>query len=197
MPLPATNPSASLSPLGELRAAPLRGLGFLARAWAAVFVVEASLNTIGYKKTLAWIEGAPQRRWWSVVRARGSSEGSSGVVARRSAVSPQLGERLVSTAYRAHVFAGGCLPRSLVQYLLHRRDGTPARFVIGVRRPAGRRGAGMEAHAWVEGEEAHVRQSLPDDVRRSFPQEIGFASIFRSGGSRWSPAGASAIGDRP
>lgn len=171
MSLPATSPPASLSPLGELRAAPLRGLGFLARAWAAVFVVEASLNTIGYKKTLAWIEAAPQKR-------------------PRSVVSPALGERLVSTAYRAHVFGGGCLPRSLVQYLLHRRDGTPSRFVIGVRRPTERRDAGMEAHAWVESHD-------PPAPSTSRAQGSGFAPIFQSGATRWSPAGASANRDQP
>ncbi len=49
--------------------------------------------------------------------------------------SVHLGERLVRKAYLAHALPGGCLPRSLVQYLLHRRDGTGAKLVVGVRRP--------------------------------------------------------------
>ncbi|MEZ4300274.1 MAG: lasso peptide biosynthesis B2 protein [Polyangiaceae bacterium] len=70
-------------------------------------------------------------------------------------MSTELGERLVAVAYRAHLLRGTCRPRSLVQYLLHRRDGTPARFVVGVRRPAANDGgpSRIEAHAWVEGAE--------------------------------------------
>lgn len=117
----------------ELWGAPVEGARFLARAWGSIVVVEASLRALGYRRTLAWIEAVPARR-------RG--EGAPGT-------SVALGERLVRQAYRGHVFQGGCLPRSLVQYLLHRRDGTPARFVVGVRRaapgaeaPAGRRQRG-------------------------------------------------------
>jgi len=140
--------------LRDFLAAPVRGAGFLARAWAAIPVVELSLRVLGYKRTVAWIEAVPARRY----SARGSS-----VV---------LGERLVRGAYRAHVFRGGCLPRSLVQYLLHRRDGTGARFVVGVRRPAHdpneTRGPGIEAHAWVE----------PPDFAP--PATGGFAPLFQS-----------------
>jgi hypothetical protein len=113
-------------------AAPLDSLKFLARAWAAIPVVELSLRVFGYKRTVAWIEAVPKKR----SRAPGSSV--------------PLGASLVRRAYRAHRFTGGCLPRSLVQYLLHRRDGTRARFVVGVRRPNENRGPGIEAHAWVE-----------------------------------------------
>lgn len=124
----------------ELRAAPVRGAAFLARAWAAIPIVEVSLRVLGYQRTLGWIERVPS----------GRSGGKTSLI---------LGERLVAAAYRAHPTRGDCLPRSLVQYLLHRRDGTGARFVIGVRRP-GRDvplaandpgGARIEAHAWVEG----------------------------------------------
>jgi hypothetical protein len=124
--------------LAELWAAPLSGLGFFARAWAAIFVVEASLRVAGYRRTLRWIERVPGRR------------------RRRRGPSVFLGERLVRGAYRAHLLRGGCLPRSLVQYLLHRRDGTAARFVIGVRRPRPNetRDGRIEAHAWVESAQA-------------------------------------------
>jgi hypothetical protein len=158
----------------ELYEAPLGGARFLARAWAAIFAVEASLNTIGYKRTLRWIEAVPASR------------------SRRRGTPVDLGEKLVRAAYRAHVFGGGCLPRSLVQYLLHRRDGTAARFVVGVRRATSDdrspesaaanegSGRGIEAHAWVEPPEAQG------------PASTSFAPIFETGARRWSPARASA-----
>jgi hypothetical protein len=140
----------------ELRAAPAAGAVFLVRAWVAIPVVEASLRMLGYKRTVGWIEAVP------------AGHAASGP-------SVLLGERLVAAAYRAHPLPGGCLPRSLVQYLLHRRDGTPARFVIGVRRPDRPGGANdpggprIEAHAWVEGP-----ASAPTAADR-------FAPIFGSG----------------
>ncbi len=54
------------------------------------------------------------------------------------------------------------MSRALVQYCLHKRDGTAARFVIGVRRgqgplgtpqnpgPSGATSLPLDAHAWVE-----------------------------------------------
>lgn len=189
MSLSATRTLLRSPHLRELREAPIEGARFLVRAWAAIFAVEASLNTLGYRRTLAWVEAVPASR------------------SRRRRLSVELGERLVRTAYRAHAFRGGCLPRSLVQYLLHRRDGTAARFVVGVRRATSgdRSGAtsgdrsratsraevaanggadrGIEAHAWVASPEI---QTSP-----------GFAPIFETGGPGWSPVGASAKGDRP
>ncbi len=173
--------SARRAALAELRASPFEGAAFLVRAWAGIFAVEASLRVLGYKRTLRWIERVPARRR----------------VAPRTSV--LLGERLVRRAYLAHAAPGGCLPRSLVQYLLHRRDGTRARLVVGVRRPdpaksgprdpargdvraaagPGDRAAanesasrGIEAHAWVESDAA-----APIGVRP-------FAPIFSSGDSR-------------
>jgi len=153
----------------EVLRAPLESASFFARAWAAAFAVEGSLRLVGYKRTLAWIEAIP----------KGS--------ARRPRTSVMLGERLVGRAYTAHPLAGGCLPRSLVQYLLHRRDGTEARLVVGVRRPAERAtGAlsgpanekdsrGIEAHAWVED-----HGSVPSGAEP-------FAPIFSSGEWRRPP----------
>lgn len=164
MPAPADPSTVADTPrrraFRELRAAPVSGAVFLARAWAAIPVVEASLRVLGYARTLGWIEALPPAR-------------------RPGGPSVLLGERLVGAAYRAHPLAGTCLPRSLVQYLLHRRDGTPARFVVGVRRPDhppatppsnDRRDPRIEAHAWVEGP-----ASAP-------PASDRFAPIFESGG---------------
>lgn len=158
----------------ELLGAPGVGVGFLARAWGVIPVVEGSLRVLGYRRTLRWIEAIPARR-------------------RGGGASVELGERLVRQAYRAHAFEGGCLPRSLVQYLLHRRDGTAARFVVGVRRPAEegpaneRPGRGIEAHAWVDrGSDARRPEVAPaqgpgDGQRR-------FAPIFDSARGRPHPS---------
>ncbi len=177
----AATEAARRAALAELRASPIQGASFLVRAWAGIFAVEASLRLLGYKRTLRWIERVPARR-----RA----------LPRTSVL---LGERLVRRAYMAHAAPGGCLPRSLVQYLLHRREGTRARLIVGVRRadpakpdpggaartavrtaetPLDRAAAnesasrGIEAHAWVESDAA-----APIGVR-------SFAPIFSSGDSR-------------
>lgn len=111
---------------------------FTARAWLAAPVVELSLAALGLRRTLAWVEALPARR-------------------RRTSAFVEVGagERLVRGAYAVHFVRGKCLPRSIVQYALHRRDGAAARLVIGVRR--GRASgdpdadvAGLSAHAWVE-----------------------------------------------
>ena len=174
-------------------ASPLASVGFLVRAWAGIFVVEASLRVIGYKRTLRWIERVPRRN----VHPRDVRQSFPRDVrqsfprdVRQSfpRTSVHLGERLVRKAYLAHALPGGCLPRSLVQYLLHRRDGTGAKLVVGVRRPdrsGSTSGAtsgnpsranetatpGIEAHAWVESD-----ASAPIGVE-------GFAPIFSSGDS--------------
>jgi len=109
---------------------------FAARAWLAAPVVRASLALVGLKSTLRWVDAVPARE--------APSPASSGV-------SVAEGGALVGGAFRTHlalVARGECLPRSMVQYLLHRRDGVPARLVIGVKRPE--RGAPIEAHAWIE-----------------------------------------------
>lgn len=140
------------------------------RAWAAIPVVELSLRVLGYKRTLAWIEAVPEK----APPAREAGQSLPGDVQQSlpRGASVFLGERLVRGAYRAHTFRGGCLPRSLVQYLLHRRDGTRARFVVGVRRPTPvpneTRGPGIEAHAWVE-----TNDFVP-------PATATFASLFQS-----------------
>jgi hypothetical protein len=118
---------------------------FAARAFVAAPAVEASLALLGFARTLRWVEA---------------------VSAGRSAPAPIVvditeGERLVAAVYRAHLTRGACLPRSIVQYLLHRRDGLPARLVVGVRRDRGE----LAAHAWVE------------DERGPTPP-IGFAPLF-------------------
>lgn len=128
---------------------------FAARAWLAAPVVRASLALIGLKSTLRWVEAA-----WPIAMA----EQPPTPLGRR--VSLAEGSALVNGAFRAHVVGGECLPRSVVQYLLHRRDGVRARLVIGVRRPD--RGAAIQAHAWLE-------------AGRTGPEDSGFEPLFATG----------------
>ncbi|MEJ7734712.1 MAG: lasso peptide biosynthesis B2 protein [Polyangiaceae bacterium] len=104
---------------------------FLARAWVTVPVIELSLAVAGVQGTLRWIETIPA----AATSAR--------------ATSIEEGGWLVRAACRRHPLAGQCLSQALLQYLLHRRDGVPARLVIGVKREASR----LDAHAWVESPE--------------------------------------------
>jgi hypothetical protein len=120
---------ASLSSaLRLLRAARPEELRFAARAWLLAVPVELSLAAAGLKRTLAWIDRLPRAR-----------------APLATSVDIEAAELWVARAYRLQPIGGECLPRSLVQYALHLRDGRPARFVVGVRRRGG-----IEAHAWVE-----------------------------------------------
>lgn len=111
-----------------LRESRPRELWFAAKAWFLALPVELSLHTLGLRRTIRWIEAIPTPRQ-----------------PRPDAVGVATGEKLVGRAYRLHLLRGQCLPRSLVQYGLHRQEGTGARFIIGVRRTDG-----LAAHAWVE-----------------------------------------------
>ena len=114
---------------------------FAARAWIAAPLVRASLGLVGLRSTLRWVEAAP---------TRGSARSSP------SPITVDEGAALVRGAFRAHVVGGECLPQSVVQYLLHRRDGLGVRLVIGVQRvqppPQPGHGGPIAAHAWVEAE---------------------------------------------
>lgn len=109
---------------------------FALRAWLGAPLVRASLALVGLRSTLRWIEAAPPAR-------------------RRDArlVDVEEGRDLVQGAFRAHVVGGECLPQSVVQYLLHRRDGLAVRFVVGVKREED--DGTIAAHAWVDAGEHH------------------------------------------
>jgi hypothetical protein len=117
----------------------------VARAWLFAPAVETVLWAVGVERTIRLIERAP-----------------FGAIARRSPLRASEGETLVQAAYRFHFVRGRCLPRAMLQYLLHRLEGTPARFVIGVRRPG--ESQGLEAHAWVE--------------ETDHPREVGYSTIL-------------------
>src|SRR5262249_10530870 len=104
---------------------------FAARAWLGAPLIRASLSAAGLKRTLRLIEGLPGPRR-----------------PRRSPVDPTEGRALVEGAFRHHFIGGACLPQALLQLALHRRDGVPARLVVGISRPGD--GRALDAHAWVE-----------------------------------------------
>lgn len=161
---------------------------FALRAWLGAPAVELSLAVLGLRRTLAWIEAVPPR---SAARATAGSMGRDRERARRpAAVTPSEGSRLVAGAYRAHLLRGQCLPRSLLQYLLHRRDGVAARLVVGVRRPRSMdpqgfpRAAAGSASQWraaVEPIEAHAWVDDGASARGSEPAE--FEAILVAGGA--------------
>jgi Transglutaminase-like superfamily len=130
-------PMARVDPVAALRrvlSSSRAELEFAAKAWIGAFPVELSLAALGLAPTLRWIEAASP--------ARGPH--------RPSALSVEDGERAVGRAYRVHLLRGQCLPRALLQYLLHRRDGTEVHFIVGVRRSADEGAGSIDAHAWVE-----------------------------------------------
>jgi hypothetical protein len=104
---------------------------FVVRTCIAAPLVRASLVIAGFDKTRRWIAAIPLGP------------------AKADAVDLSDGMRLVSCVFRFNPLGGTCLPQALTQHLVHRLDGTPSRFVVGVRRGE----LGVEAHAWVEAEE--------------------------------------------
>ena len=86
---------------------------FAVGAWCLAPIVELSLRGFGLARTLSGID-------WLTRRA-------ARVPAR---VPVQRGAALVDAAYRRHVLAGRCLPRSLVQYLLHRAQGDDVQVAV-------------------------------------------------------------------
>jgi hypothetical protein len=100
----------------------------VAVAWAASWIVEASVAVVGLKKTIGWMERVTTK----------PTHGDAQAAMRRSA-------RAVRRAYRVSPFEGTCLRRSLVRYWLGRRGGLPVELVIGVKP-----GASFGAHAWIE-----------------------------------------------
>jgi hypothetical protein len=144
--------------------------------------VQASLALVGLRSTLRWIEAVEpasgsQRsgsRWGPRPRAPGRGAPPIGVAEASI---------LVRGAFRAHVVRGECLPQSLVQYLLHRRDGLSVRFVVGVRRagpvPPGH-GAAIAAHAWIE-DDSGTGDAVASSPTPLTPTPPAFAPLFVSG----------------
>jgi len=112
------------------------------RAAVLLPLVGLSLRLRGYGRTQAWL----QARW-----------------ERRSPASPQIGKgkeiventcRVVRAAVRHGMPRATCLEASLTLWYLLRLQGIPANLRIGVRKQANF----IEAHAWVEHEDAALNQ---------------------------------------
>lgn len=111
--------------------------GFLAAAWVLARPVTFGLSKVGFSRSIGWLEDVPAR------------EGGLRIGVAR-------GEELVRWAFvgAAIETKTSCLPRAVVQYLLHQAFGPEPRLVIGVARGEGPPASGLDwglgAHAWVE-----------------------------------------------
>lgn len=147
--------SSLLHRIGQFWALRPEAKRFAVAAWLGAPWVELALATLGLRRTLALAERVGPER---------ASESAW------QKISVEEGERLVRAAYSAHFVRGRCLPQSVLQYALHRLDGAPVRFVIGIRREPQTR---LDAHAWIESEgetrNAGFGSILVSDLRRAAP----------------------------
>ncbi len=112
--------------------------GFLAAAWVLARPVTFGLSRLGFPRVARWLGQVP----------------SLHAPAR---IGVARGEVLVRWAFQAAAFdtTSTCLPRAVVQYLLHQTFGPEPRLVVGVARsndappPPGLDWA-LDAHAWIE-----------------------------------------------
>lgn len=132
--------------LGETSGEELR---FSVRAAALAPWVEGSLAMFGLAATLKAVER---------IASRGSNP---------RAIDGFFAERAVARAFRLQPWLPGkCLVRALVQYGLHRLDGTRAKLVVGVRRLQSQK---LDAHAWVEPPERLDRSAYEPIFSRTTP----------------------------
>lgn len=112
---------------------------FFLAAWLLATPVTAGLKLAGFRRMTQLLQRVPR-----VGRAAAS-------------IDPRRGDLLVRRAFRwspARLYAkdqNGCLPRSMVQYCVHALRGDDVRLCVGVPPD---RGAGFEAHAWVDQRDA-------------------------------------------
>ena len=119
-------------------------LWLLALAWGVLHLTVVLLRLTGFRRTFAWLGRSVRPAVPPVAEAdhRGSARMADWAVRRAVTFSPLRG------ALRPN-----CLPRSLTQWWLLRRQGVPCDLRIGVRRgpsPDSRRRVPAFAHAWVE-----------------------------------------------
>ena len=138
---------------------------FAAAAWMGAPAIDGALRLGGLDRTLRWIE--------ALSPVPTSTD-------RPEALSIERASSLVDRVYRLHVLPGTCLRKSLLQYWLHRRAGTPVRFVVGVRRGDKRADASLDAHAWVEPLDAPQGQAYERLLVREAQAPGGQAPARRS-----------------
>lgn len=109
---------------------------FAVAAWLLAPVVTLLLRRFGFRKTVEIV-----REWVSLGAGRG-----------RATVSVDRAEALVARAFKLTLAHDSCLPRSIVQLAVHRRNGDSVKLVIGVRRGGhfGDADIDFEGHAWVD-----------------------------------------------
>lgn len=73
-------------------------------------------------------------------------------------ISVEDGERMTRRAFRLMRQPDRCVPRAVVQYVVHSVSGMRVRLVIGVKRGAA---ATLDAHAWVEASARAVDDFAP------------------------------------
>lgn len=140
--------------------------GFLAAAWMLARPVTFGLSAFGFSRAVGWLAGVPARR--------------AGV-----RVGIARGEELVRWAFRAAAYETEttCLPRAIVQYLLHQSFGPEPRLVVGVSRiegsPAEKSGLDwmLGAHAWIEEQGGPRREAAFAPILTLSPSE----GVLRAG----------------
>jgi hypothetical protein len=153
--------------LTEFRKLSPRERSFFVVSWLLAAPMSAALSLAGFRRTTALLAKVPSL-------AFGVRSGDD-----RRQVKVERAEELVQRAFRwspARWSAadGGCLPRSMVQYAVHRLSGSDVRLVVGVRREADSAsrdpGAppGLDAHAWIE-DRARPRSDVSHAVIFAMP----------------------------
>lgn len=129
---------------------------FAAAAWLLAPVVTLLLRRFGFRKTVEIV-----REWVTPSPASGAKP-----------VPIERAEALVARAFGLTVAHDSCLPRSIVQLAIHRRNGDAVKLVIGVRRDGrfGDADIDFEGHAWVEAVDGPSR-----DERHTVIHEVSSA----------------------
>jgi hypothetical protein len=130
--------------LKRLAGLPPRERLVLARALLLLPLAAAGVRTLGLKRTQAWLVPRLQSR------------------SSRHGVDPARIARMVQIAARRGPVRAKCLPASLALQALLARAGVASELRVGVRK----RGARLEAHAWVEHEGVALME--PEGVHARF-----------------------------
>lgn len=108
---------------------------FFLASWLLAAPITAGLRLTGFRRMTHALQHLPRRR------------------SADSKIDAQRGDQLTLRAFRWSLArwsasdVDGCLPRSMVQYVVHSLRGDDVRLHIGI---APERRDGFEAHAWVE-----------------------------------------------
>lgn len=129
---------------------------FVAGAWLLAPLVTLALRRFGFRRTV------------EIVRERVAF----GTAHEGLTLPVERAEALVARAFRLTLAHDSCLPKSIVQLALHRKQGDRVKLLIGVRRGGrfGDRDVDFEGHAWVEAVDG-PRRDHRHDVIYEMPSE--------------------------